>query len=80
MSIHDVEYAQMYDKLPKNKVDIPYFKKKKITPILENQFYREVESDNRVKVFCKAFGISSFGFGLIGLIGLIIYYNKWAFR
>ena len=77
MSIHDVEYAQMYEKLPKNKVDIPYFKKKKITPILENQFYREVESDNRVKVFCKAFGISAFGFGLIGLI---IYYNKWAFR
>jgi hypothetical protein len=77
MSIHDTEYAQMYEKLPKNKVDIPYFKKKKITPILENQFYREVESDNRVKVFCKAFGISAFGFGLIGLI---IYYNKWAFR
>ena len=77
MSIHDAEYAQMYEKLPKNKVDIPYFKKKKITPILENQFYREVEPDNRVKVFCKAFGISAFGFGLIGLI---IYYNKWAFR
>ena len=81
MSIHDaeydIEYAQMYDKLPKNKVDIPYFKKKKITPILENQFYREVEPDNRVKVFCKAFGISAFGFGLIGLI---IYYNRWAFR
>ena len=80
MSIHDAEYdtgyAQMYEKSSNNKVDIPYFKKKKITPILENQFYREVESDNRVKVFCKAFGISSFGFGLIGLIGLIIYYNK----
>ena len=51
--------------------------KNKITPILENQFYREVEPDNRVKVFCKAFGISAFGFGLIGLI---IYYNKWAFK
>ena len=81
MSIHDaeydLEYAQMYEKSSNNKVDIPYFKKKKITPILENQFYREVEPDNRVKVFCKAFGISAFGFGLIGLI---IYYNRWAFR
>ena len=77
MSIHDaeydIEYAQMYEKSSKNKVDIPYFKKKKIIPILENQFYREVEPDNRVHVFCKAFGISAFGFGLIGLI---IYYNK----
>ena len=53
MSIHDteydIEYAQMYNKPSKNKVDIPYFKKNKITPILENQFYREVEPDNRVK-------------------------------
>jgi len=77
MSIHDIEYAQMYDKSPKNKVDIPYFKKEKITPILDNQFYREIEPDNRVKVFCKAFCISALGFGLIGLI---IYYNKWAFK
>ena len=81
MSIHDaeydIEYAQMYNKPSKKIGDIPYFKKKKITPILENQFYREVEPDNRVKVFCKAFGISAFGFGLIGLI---IYYNKWAFK
>ena len=81
MSIHDaeydIEYAQMYEKSPIKKVDIPYSKKKKITPILENQFYRELEPDNRVRVFCKAFCISAFGFGLIGLI---IYYNKWAFR
>ena len=81
MSIHDteydIEYAQMYNKPSKNIGDIPYFKKKKITPILENQFYRELEPDNRVRVFCKAFCISAFGFGLIGLI---IYYNKWAFR
>ena len=81
MSIHDAEYdteyAQMYIKPSKNKVDIPYFKKNRITPILENQFYREVEPDNRVKVFCKAFCISAFGFGLIVLI---IYYNEWAFK
>ena len=76
MSIHDIEYAQMYDKSSNNK-DIPYFKKKAITPILDNQFYREIEPDNRVTVFCKAFCISTLGFGLIGLI---IYYNKWAFK
>ena len=85
MSIHDTEYdaeyateyAQMYIKPSKNKVDIPYFKKNRITPIVDNQFYREVEPDNRVKVFCKAFCISAFGFGLIVLI---IYYNEWAFK
>ena len=71
MSIYDAEYDEKYSQM------FDRTSKKEITPILENQFYREIEPDNRVKVFCKAFTISAFGFGLIGLI---IYYNKWAFR